>query len=244
MALADAGATVTLSYRGDGFKRCKQGNQKRLAELTASQRLTVLLESNVKCFTPDSVTITLADKSETTIPNQRAFVLIGADTPVAWLETNHVRFVERPHLYALGSSEEVVRRFAPDAAACPHSPEEALAVLRGRPAPRPSTHRMRSVAEHLRDEFRDVVTSLSAVFRLSDMEAEDAAHRRARPRTRHRAGSTADSVMTSAPRPPPPPPIPPSRLTRSNAVDDDARTEEMTSLRRLEARERRARAAR
>ncbi|HZJ62554.1 MAG TPA: NAD(P)-binding domain-containing protein, partial [Kofleriaceae bacterium] len=57
MALADVGARVTLSYRGDGFKRCKQGNQKRLAEMTDGQRLTVLLESNVKRFTPDQVTI-------------------------------------------------------------------------------------------------------------------------------------------------------------------------------------------
>ncbi|HEU4734842.1 MAG TPA: NAD(P)-binding domain-containing protein, partial [Kofleriaceae bacterium] len=170
MALVEIGARVTLSYRGDGFKRCKQGNQKRLAELTAQRRLTVLLESNVKCFTPDSVTITLADRTETTIANQRAFVLIGADTPVAWLEANHVRFVERPHLYQLGSTEEVVRRFAPDAAECPRTPDEVLAILLGRPAPRAQAHRMRSVAQHLRDELFEVVTSVSAAFRLSDLE--------------------------------------------------------------------------
>ncbi len=170
MALADAGATVTLSYRGDGFKRCKQGNQKRLAEMTASQRLTVLLESNVACFTPDHVTITLADKSQTTIANQRAFVLIGADTPVAWLETNHVRFVERPHLYALGSTEDTVRRFAPDATECPRTPAEALAVLLDRPAPRSPGRHVQSVVEHLYHELREVVTSVSAVFRLPEPE--------------------------------------------------------------------------
>src|SRR5262245_45188736 len=136
MSLADVGARVTLSYRGDGFKRCKQGNQKRLAEMIAGKRLTVLLESNVKCFSPEEVTIALADKSETTLANQRAFVLIGADTPVAWLEANHVRFVERPHLYALGSTEDAVRRFAPDAVPCPHTPDEALAILLDRPSPR------------------------------------------------------------------------------------------------------------
>ncbi len=170
IALAEVGATVTLSYRGDGFKRCKQANQKRLAEMTAGRRLTVLLESNVKCFTPDSVTITLADKSETVIANQRAFVLIGADTPVAWLETNHVRFVERPHLYALGSSEDVVRRFAPEAAECPRTPDAALAILLDRPVPRSPARRMRSVVDHLRDELREVVTSVSSAFRLTDLE--------------------------------------------------------------------------
>ena len=174
MSLTDVGATVTLSYRGDGFKRCKQGNQKRLAELVASKRLSVLLESNVSCFTPDSVTIKLADKTETTIPNQRAFVLIGADTPVAWLETNNVRFVERPHMYALGSTEDVVRRLAPGATECPHTAAEALAILLDRPAPRAPVQRMRSVVEHLRDEFREVVTSVSSAFRLSDLEAQHA----------------------------------------------------------------------
>jgi hypothetical protein len=182
IALAEVGASVTLSYRGDGFKRCKQGNQKRLAEMVASRQLAVLLESNVKCFTPDSVTITLADKSEAAIANQRAFVLIGADTPVAWLETNHVRFVERPHLYALGSSEDVVRRFAPDAVQCPHTPDEALAILLDRPAPRSSVRRVRSVVDHLRDELREVVTSVSSAFRLSDLEPPRD-HRRALTRT-------------------------------------------------------------
>jgi thioredoxin reductase (NADPH) len=170
MALADVGATVTLSYRGDGFKRCKQGNQKRLAEMTAAKQLTVLLESNVTCFTPDSVTIKLADKSETTIANQRAFVLIGADTPVAWLETNHVRFVERPHLYALGSTEEVVRRLAPDATECPRTPAEAIAIVLDRPVPRSPGRQVQSVVELLYHELRDVVTSVSAAFRLSELE--------------------------------------------------------------------------
>jgi hypothetical protein len=170
MALAEAGATVTLSYRGDGFKRCKQTNQKRLAELVAARRLDVLLGSNVTCFTADGVTITLADRSAVKLANQRAFVLIGADTPVAWLEANQVRFVERPHLYALGSSEDVVRRFAPDAAECPHTADGALALLLDLPVSRSSAHRVRSAVEHLRDEFREVVTSVSAAFRLSDLE--------------------------------------------------------------------------
>jgi thioredoxin reductase (NADPH) len=208
IALAEAGATVALSYRGDGFKRCKQGNQKRLAEMTAGQRLTVLLESNVTRFTPDAVTIACKD-GEVTIPNQRAFVLIGADTPIAWLEANQVRFVERPHLYALGSTEDVVRRFAPDATECPRSPEDALAVLldrlHDRPAPRQPVRRMKSVAQHLREEIWDVVTSVSAAFRLSDLEAEHHA-RRAVAHTPARGVAAAAQRRTG-------PLIPVSRLT-------------------------------
>lgn len=177
MALAKVGATVTLSYRGDGFKRCKQGNQKRLAEMTASGALTVHLESNVVEFTPDAVRIKLADATVRTIQNNHAFVLIGADTPVVWLEANNVRFVERPHLYALGSTEAVVRRVAPDAVECPRDPDAALAVLRGTHVPT-ARARVRSMVGHLRDEFQDVVTSVSQAFRLSDLESPPSRGRR------------------------------------------------------------------
>lgn len=171
MSLATVGATVTLSYRGDGFKRCKQGNQKRLAEMTAANQLIVHLESNVAEFTPDVVRIKLKDGSQTTLPNDHAFVLIGADTPVVWLEANNVRFVERPHMYALGSTEEVVRRIEPAAVACARSPEEAIAVVRGQTVHKSPGRRLLSVVDHIRDEFHDVATSVSVAFRLSDLEA-------------------------------------------------------------------------
>lgn len=170
LSLADAGASVTLSYRGDGFKRCKQANQKRLAELTAAGRVAVLLESNVKEFTADAVTIQLRDRTLTTIENHRAFVLIGADTPVAWLEANNVRFVEREHLYALGSTEDVVHRIAGEVVECPRTAEEALAVILDKPRPRAPGRRLRSVVTSIQDEFRDVVTSVTGVFKIADLE--------------------------------------------------------------------------
>ena len=137
-SLVDAGATVTLSYRGDGWARAKAANQKRVAALEAAGRLTVLLKSNVAEFTADQVTIKLGDGTKRTVPNQQAFVLIGADTPVAWLENLGVRFVERPHLYALGSTEDVVRRVAPDATQCPRDVAHAVAVLQGKPTAKPA----------------------------------------------------------------------------------------------------------
>mgnify|MGYP003375630106 CR=1 FL=1 len=168
LSLADVGATVTLSYRGDGFKRCKQGNQKRLAEMVASQRLTLLLESNVTQFTDSAVSIKLKDGQVSTVPNQRAFVLIGADTPVTWLESNNVRFVERPHLYALGSTEDAVRRVAPGAEECPSDPKQAVALVLGRPVHKTAGQRARSVMEHLVDDLFDVVTSVSGTFSLEE----------------------------------------------------------------------------
>jgi thioredoxin reductase/ferredoxin len=210
MSLAEVGATVTLSYRGDGFKRCKQANQKRLAEMAAANALTVLLESNVQEFTDDTVTIQLKDKSVRTIANHAAFVLIGADTPVAWLEANNVRFVEREHLYALGSTEDVVRAAVPEAIECPKSVDDALAIVLGKAAPRASHNRLRSVVEHIHDEFRDVLTSVTGVFRLTDDDVK--------PVTRTGAKRYQTQVGPAPKRPVPPPkrPAPPKLIPTSN----------------------------
>ena len=98
-------------------------------------------------------------------------MLIGADTPVAWLEANNVRFIEREHLYALGSTEDVVRRVAPDATECSRVPEEALAILLGTPArparpARPVHRHERSVVGRIKDELRKTVTELTGVFKI------------------------------------------------------------------------------
>ena len=176
MSLADIGARVVLSYRGDGFKRCKQGNQKRLAEMIAQNKLEVLLESNVKQFTEGAVEIKLKDGSVKTYPNQRAFVLIGADTPVAWLESNNVRFVERPHLYTLGASDEVVKRLVPDASECPRSAAESIALVLGQrqappPVPAHKPHRVRDAVARVGHDIREGVRELTGVFKVADLEA-------------------------------------------------------------------------
>jgi thioredoxin reductase/ferredoxin len=219
-SLADAGATVTLSYRGDGFKRCKQGNQKRLAEYEAAHKVTTHLESNVKEFTADKVTIKLKDGSSITIPNDHAFVLIGADTPVVWLEANNVRFIERPHLYALGSTEDVARRAAPDAVECARTTEGAIAALLGQPA-KPSRKRLRSVVEHIRDDFKEVVNTtvgeVSRVFRVQDLDGyapRDAARESHRGKARTPVRGVGRTTASSAALPGL---IAPERLAR-NAV--------------------------
>ena len=58
------GARSTLSYRGDGFKRCKQGNQKRLAEMIASSTLDRAARVERQGVHPgDQVSIKLKDGS-------------------------------------------------------------------------------------------------------------------------------------------------------------------------------------
>lgn len=211
MSLVDAGATVTLSYRGDGFKRCKGGNQKRLAEMQAANKLPVLLESNVTEFTQGAVTIKLKDGSISTIPNQQAFVLIGADTPTAWLEANNVRFIEREHLYALGSTQDVVRRFAPDAAECAKTADEAVAVVLGKKPtrlPRPATQRASTRHDHsiiraIKNEFGEMVSELTGVFKVADLEDAHAKRKRVATPVPKKQRATTSSTL-----------IPPAELTR------------------------------
>src|SRR5439155_8931438 len=72
------------------------------------------------------------------------------------------------------------RRFAPDAAPCPRTPGEALAMVLDRPLPRSPVQRVRTAAQHLREEIWEVVTSVSTVFRLSDLDPPHAGRRSTR----------------------------------------------------------------
>lgn len=135
IALADAGAQVTMSYRGRGFSRAAPKNRQTIDSYAAQRRLTVLFQSNVARFTDNEVTIALPD-GETTIPNHAAFVLIGADPPIKWLEKMGVGFVERPHSYALGKTDQILAGFLGDAACeCPETAAAAAALLRGEVVP-------------------------------------------------------------------------------------------------------------
>ena len=136
LALADAGAKVTLSYRGRSFSRAQPKNKQAVESYVGQQRLKVKLQSQIVSFEADTVTIALADGSHKRYPNQAAFVLIGADPPVQWLEKLGVHFTERPHQYALGKTDEAVRRFLADADDCPETALEAAARVTGRPVDR------------------------------------------------------------------------------------------------------------
>jgi thioredoxin reductase (NADPH) len=151
LALADAGAKVTISYRGKGFNRAAPKNKQAIEGYAAEGRVKAKLGSQVLAFDADSVTLALADGSQKRYPNDGAFVLIGADPPVAWLEKMGVHFVERPHQYQLGKSDDLVRRFVMRAIECPEDAARAAAQVLGgsigiepprvaAPPPPPSAH--------------------------------------------------------------------------------------------------------
>ncbi len=77
--------SVILSYRSDSFSRAREKNRKRVAAAEASGRLTVMLSSNVRHFTPDTVTIEQHGK-ETELANDAAIVCAGGVLPTPFLK--------------------------------------------------------------------------------------------------------------------------------------------------------------
>src|SRR4051812_23606795 len=131
LALADAGAKVMISYRGKGFGRAAPKNKQAIESYAGQGRIKAKLGSQVVGFEPDSVTLALSDGSQKRYPNDGTFVLIGADPPVQWLEKMGIRFIERPHQYQLGKSDDLVRRLVHRAGECPEDAARAAAQILG-----------------------------------------------------------------------------------------------------------------
>jgi thioredoxin reductase (NADPH) len=131
LALADAGAKVIISYRGKGFNRAQPKNKQTIEQYAAQGRIKAKLGSQVMGFDGESVTLALADGAHKKYPNDAAFVLIGADPPIAWLEKLGVRFVERPHQYQMGKTDDIVRRMVAHAIECPEDAARAAAQVMG-----------------------------------------------------------------------------------------------------------------
>ncbi len=130
VALADAGAKVMISYRGKGFNRAAPKNRQTIEQYAGEGRLKAKLGSQILQFDQDSVTLALADGSQKRYPNDCAFVLIGADPPIQWLEKMGIHFVERPHNYQMGKTDDIVRRFA-RALDCSEDAARAAAAILG-----------------------------------------------------------------------------------------------------------------
>jgi thioredoxin reductase/ferredoxin len=147
LALADAGAMVIISYRGKGFGRAAPKNKQAIEAYAAEGRIKAKLGSQVLGFDADSVTLALGDGSQKRYPNEAAFVLIGADPPIQWLERLGVRFVERDHQYQLGKTDDLVRRYVPRAIECPEDAARAAAqILGGAVGPPPTVAPPRQAA--------------------------------------------------------------------------------------------------
>jgi thioredoxin reductase/ferredoxin len=134
-ALADAGARVLLSYRGKQFNRAQAKNRETVSKYAKAGKVGVHLGSQVIGFTGAGVTLQLADNQRREFPNGAAFVLIGADPPVAWLEKLGVQFVERPHWYALGATDQLVESLIGRVTESPRDVRHLVAMVRGQARP-------------------------------------------------------------------------------------------------------------
>jgi len=79
------GTDVTLSYRSGSFNRAKRKNRERVEAAVAAGRLRLLLKSNVKRFTRESVGIEV-EGEEMQLPNDAAIVCAGGILPTGFLK--------------------------------------------------------------------------------------------------------------------------------------------------------------
>jgi thioredoxin reductase/ferredoxin len=84
------GNQVTLSYRGEGFRRLKDRNARRLREASAAGRLRVLLGSVPLEVRSGSVLLSVQGE-RVELPNDYVWVFAGGTSPAAFLEKVGVR---------------------------------------------------------------------------------------------------------------------------------------------------------
>ncbi len=85
---------VTLSYRGQSFSRVRERNQKLLRDAEAQGRIRVLRGSAVTGILAGSVRLE-ADGELLELPNDYVFIMIGGETPEAFLQKIGIEIVEK-----------------------------------------------------------------------------------------------------------------------------------------------------
>ena len=82
IALADARAKVTISYRQHQFSRAKPENLRKLDGRVQSGAIRLLLDSRVTRIDPEHVEIVTRRETAARIPNDAVFALIGREAPL------------------------------------------------------------------------------------------------------------------------------------------------------------------
>ncbi len=95
MALANQiGNKVTISYRGDKFKRIKPRNRERIEKYIAEGKIQVIYNSNVKEIKEESVVLMTSD-GEIEIKNNYVFVFIGGTLPYDLLKKVGIKIIQK-----------------------------------------------------------------------------------------------------------------------------------------------------
>jgi putative YpdA family bacillithiol system oxidoreductase len=109
IALADTAQKVTLSYRGKALSRCKAKNRQKLDEVVKAGRVVLRFGTTVAEIKAEGVVLKSNEASDQ-IGNDHVFVCIGGDAPVKWLESVGVKFVDQPHMFSRGRTDELVEK--------------------------------------------------------------------------------------------------------------------------------------
>ena len=85
---------VTLSYRGDRFRRARERNCRMLEEAEKQGKVRVIRNSNLTRILPHCVQLSARDRAYE-IPNHYVFILIGGESPEAFLRKTGIEIVEK-----------------------------------------------------------------------------------------------------------------------------------------------------
>ncbi len=132
LALADAGREgddLATAARASTAPHRRTSRPSR--QYAGEGRIKAKLGSQVLQFDADSVSLALGDGTQKRYPERRAFVLIGADPPVQWLEKMGIHFVQRPHQHQMGKTDDIVRRLVRSTMECPEDAARAAAQILG-----------------------------------------------------------------------------------------------------------------
>ena len=128
VALSEAGARVTLSYRGKALSRCKAKNRQLLGEAVGSGRIDLKFSSHVVEIKEHAVTLRFGERQEE-VGNDHVFVCIGGDAPVKWLESVGVRFADKPHMFQRAKTDQLLEKLIGPQPTVGASPEAVIVDL-------------------------------------------------------------------------------------------------------------------
>jgi thioredoxin reductase (NADPH) len=85
---------VTISYRGDSFKRARERNREKLDTQRATGRVKVMFTSEVASIESEAVRLRHSG-DELELPNNFVFAMIGGESPEEFLRRSGVEIVEK-----------------------------------------------------------------------------------------------------------------------------------------------------
>ena len=94
LLLADQN-TVHLSYRGEKFGRLKPLNAENIRTASETNKLTLLMESNVIEITDKTVSLTQKDSENLTIENDFVYIFAGGELPTSFLQKAGIEIHKR-----------------------------------------------------------------------------------------------------------------------------------------------------